>query len=86
MAEKGLLSPDYREDDDSKEAGLRPLYMKDFQGQDPIKKNLSIFIEAARGRAESLDHVFLSGPPGLGKTTLAGIMSLKILRLGGSER
>jgi Holliday junction DNA helicase RuvB len=75
MTEKGLLSPDYRENDDSKESGLRPLYLKDFQGQDPIKKNLSVFIKAARERAESLDHVFLSGPPGLGKTTLAGIVA-----------
>ena len=70
---KGLLSADYRDDEDAKEAGLRPLYLKDFQGQDPIKRNLSVFIQAARQRPESLDHVFLSGPPGLGKTTLAGI-------------
>ncbi|HUX20311.1 MAG TPA: Holliday junction branch migration DNA helicase RuvB [Spirochaetia bacterium] len=75
MAEKGLLTPDFRDEEDSKEAGLRPLYLKDFQGQDPIKKNLSVFIQAARERSESLDHVFLSGPPGLGKTTLAGIMA-----------
>lgn len=72
---KGLLSADYRDDEDAKEAGLRPLYLKDFQGQDPIKRNLSVFIQAARERSESLDHVFLSGPPGLGKTTLAGIMA-----------
>ncbi len=72
---RGLLTPDYRDDEDSKESGLRPLYLKDFQGQDPIKRNLSVFIQAARERSESLDHVFLSGPPGLGKTTLAGIMA-----------
>jgi holliday junction DNA helicase RuvB len=61
--------------DDSDEARLRPERLTDFQGQSALKKNLSVFIEAARQRRESLDHVFLNGPPGLGKTTLAGIMS-----------
>ncbi|HUX12166.1 MAG TPA: Holliday junction branch migration DNA helicase RuvB, partial [Spirochaetia bacterium] len=54
---------------------LRPERLTDFQGQEALKKNLSVFIEAARQRGESLDHLFLNGPPGLGKTTLAGIMS-----------
>lgn len=70
----GLLSPDMQEAD-RKENILRPSRLNDFLGQAEIKKNLAIFIQAARGREESLDHVFLSGPPGLGKTTLAQIMA-----------
>ncbi len=54
---------------------IRPKMLKDFQGQQEIKENLSIFITAARERGESLDHVFISGPPGLGKTTLASIIA-----------
>jgi Holliday junction DNA helicase RuvB len=54
---------------------LRPELLKDFQGQKEIKENLNIFIEAARDRGDSLDHIFLNGPPGLGKTTLASIVA-----------
>lgn len=61
--------------EDSIENTLRPLSLKDFQGQKKIKDNLSVYITAAKEREESLDHVFLSGPPGLGKTSLAGIMA-----------
>jgi len=61
--------------DDAAELKLRPQLLADFQGQADLKRNLGVFIEAARARAESLDHVFLSGPPGLGKTTLATIIA-----------
>ncbi|MCK4515760.1 MAG: Holliday junction branch migration DNA helicase RuvB, partial [Spirochaetaceae bacterium] len=61
--------------DDVAEVKLRPQRLEDFQGQVDLKRNLGVFIEAARARAESLDHVFLSGPPGLGKTTLATIIA-----------
>ncbi len=71
----GLLSGDYRRDSDGRENPLRPQKLRDFQGQENIKSNLSIFIRAANDRSESLDHVFLCGPPGLGKTTLAGIIA-----------
>ncbi len=70
-----FLNPNYREDTDAREASLRPQFLKDFQGQKDLKENLNVFITAARERGESLDHIFLSGPPGLGKTTLAGIMA-----------
>jgi Holliday junction DNA helicase RuvB len=71
----GLLEGDYREQDDSLEPAIRPSLLSEFQGQKELKENLSIFIETARNRNEPLDHVFISGPPGLGKTTLAGIMA-----------
>lgn len=61
--------------EDSNENSLRPKTLKEYIGQEKAIKNLSIFIEAARRRTESLDHVLLHGPPGLGKTTLAGIIA-----------
>lgn len=62
-----------QKDDDEQENSLRPQLLNEFLGQETIKKNLSVFIEAARSREEPLDHLFLIGPPGLGKTTLAQI-------------
>ena len=61
--------------EDAQEVSLRPHTLKEYIGQEKAKNNLSIFIEAARRRTESLDHVLLHGPPGLGKTTLAGIIA-----------
>ena len=61
--------------EDSNENSLRPRTLKEYIGQEKAKENLSIFIEAARKRTESLDHVLLHAPPGLGKTTLAGIIA-----------
>ena len=57
------------------EAGLRPLTLADYIGQEKVKKNLKVYIEAARSRQEALDHCLFYGPPGLGKTTLAGIIA-----------
>ncbi len=75
MSHDEMTESEYIEDQDNDEITLRPKWLKDFVGQTSLKKNLSIFIEACRQRRESLDHVFLSGPPGLGKTTLAYIIS-----------
>lgn len=61
--------------EDSDEPGLRPRSFNEYIGQDKVKDNLMVFIEAANQRKESLDHVLLYGPPGLGKTTLAGIIA-----------
>ena len=61
--------------EDAQESSLRPRCLREYIGQEKAKGNLSIFIEAARRREESLDHVLLHGPPGLGKTTLAGIIA-----------
>ena len=61
--------------DDEQEGGLRPRLLHEYTGQQKAKENLQIYISAARLRAEPLDHVLLYGPPGLGKTTLAGIIA-----------
>jgi Holliday junction DNA helicase RuvB len=60
---------------DESEVSLRPRTLKEYTGQEKAKDNLSVFIEAARMRTEPLDHVLLYGPPGLGKTTLAGVIA-----------
>ncbi|MCG8560283.1 MAG: Holliday junction branch migration DNA helicase RuvB [Hyphomicrobiales bacterium] len=64
--------------EDQPETSLRPLTLDDFIGQAQARKNLSVFIEAARARAEALDHVMFAGPPGLGKTTLAQIVAREL--------
>ena len=61
--------------EDTGEVSLRPKTLKEYIGQEKAKENLSVFIAAARKREEALDHVLLHGPPGLGKTTLAGIIA-----------
>ncbi len=72
---KRIIEPEQNDDDVQLEQGLRPLRFEDFVGQDRIKENLRIFIDAAKGRGEALDHVLFCGPPGLGKTTLANIIA-----------
>ena len=67
-----------RAEEDAVEAKLRPQYLSEFIGQQPIRANLHVFIQAARGRGEALDHVLLHGPPGLGKTTLAQIVAREL--------
>ena len=62
-------------DGDELEVTLRPKYLSEYVGQDEIKEMMKVFISTARDRGESLDHVLLYGPPGLGKTTLANIIA-----------
>lgn len=70
-----IIEPEFRAEDADIEYSLRPKYLNEYIGQDKVKENLKIYIEAAKKRKESLDHVLLYGPPGLGKTTLAGIIA-----------
>ncbi len=65
-------------DGDAQEGSLRPRLLHEFQGQKDVRDNLSVFIEAARSRGESMDHLFLIGPPGLGKTTVAQIAAREL--------
>ena len=73
--EKRVITTDMTEEDIRIEGNLRPQYLKDYIGQEKAKQNLKIYIEAAKQRKDSLDHVLFYGPPGLGKTTLAGIIA-----------
>ncbi len=76
-AGRKLVSAERREED-AAEASLRPQLLSEFVGQEQARKNLAVFIEAARARREALDHVLFVGPPGLGKTTLAQIVSREL--------
>ncbi len=74
--ENRIVAPDYNAREDSEvELSLRPRFLHEYIGQDKAKENLGVYIEAAKKRGEPLDHVLLYGPPGLGKTTLAGIIA-----------
>ena len=70
-----MLSTGFQEEDLELENGLRPQSLESYIGQENVKNNLKVFIEAAKGRGEALDHVLLYGPPGLGKTTLSNILA-----------
>jgi Holliday junction DNA helicase RuvB len=78
MRDEGLLTGEPTPEDEAIEVGLRPHRMEEFVGQSALKERLAILIEAARGRGEAIDHVLFSGPPGLGKTSLAGILAAEM--------
>ncbi|MCA2967863.1 MAG: Holliday junction branch migration DNA helicase RuvB [Acidobacteriaceae bacterium] len=78
MANRKVISGALEEEDKKFESALRPRRLVDFTGQPKLKENLSIAIEAARQRGEAMDHVLLYGPPGLGKTTLAQLISQEL--------
>ena len=73
--ETRMVAPEYTPDDAEVENPLRPKRLSDYIGQEKVKENMSVYIQAALKRQETLDHVLLYGPPGLGKTTLAGIIA-----------
>ena len=73
--ETRMVAPEYTPGDEEVENPLRPKRLSDYIGQEKVKENLSVYIKAALKRQETLDHVLLYGPPGLGKTTLAGIIA-----------
>ena len=72
---KRMITTEFTEEDGRIETSLRPQYLREYIGQEKVKSNLKVYIDAAKQREESLDHVLLYGPPGLGKTTLAGIIA-----------
>lgn len=73
--ESRIVAPEYEREDSDIEGSLRPKTLQEYIGQEKAKENMSIYIEAAKMRGEPLDHVLLYGPPGLGKTTLSGIIA-----------
>lgn len=73
--ERRIISTEILAEDVKVENSLRPLHLEDYVGQEKVKRNLKVYIEAAKERGDSLDHVLFYGPPGLGKTTLAGIIA-----------
>jgi holliday junction DNA helicase RuvB len=75
MSESRIVSPGRGDEDAQYEAGLRPRTLDDYIGQDRVRENLHVSIQAAKQRGEALDHVLLYGPPGLGKTTLATVIA-----------
>src|SRR5687767_15718703 len=75
MTDARIVSPAATREEDAIEASIRPRRLDEYLGQQPVREQLSIYIEAAKGRGEALDHVLIFGPPGLGKTTLSHVIA-----------
>ncbi len=73
--ERRIINTEITPEDEKTESGLRPQYLKDYIGQERLKSTLKVYIDAAKSRGDTLDHVLFYGPPGLGKTTLSGIIA-----------
>jgi Holliday junction DNA helicase RuvB len=75
MTEDRIIAPGATREDDALEASIRPRRLDEYLGQQPVREQMQIYIEAAKGRGEALDHVLIFGPPGLGKTTLSHVIA-----------
>src|SRR3546814_13711864 len=75
MTDDRIIAADATREDEAIEASIRPKRLDEYLGQQPVREQLSIYIEAAKRRSESLDHVLIFGPPGLGKTTLSHVIA-----------
>ena len=75
MNDERIIAADATREDDAIEASIRPKRLDEYLGQQPVREQMKIYIEAARGRGEALDHVLIFGPPGLGKTTLSHVIA-----------
>jgi holliday junction DNA helicase RuvB len=75
MTEDRIIAPGATREDDAVEASIRPRRLDEYLGQQPVREQMQIYIEAAKGRGEALDHVLIFGPPGLGKTTLSHVIA-----------
>ncbi|MBI4260231.1 MAG: AAA family ATPase, partial [Actinobacteria bacterium] len=78
MTEERFIGPIVQEEDRDFDAALRPRSLREFVGQDRIKEQLALLVEGAVARGETVDHLLFSGPPGLGKTTLAAIVAAEM--------
>ena len=75
MSDPRIIAPGATHDDEADEASIRPRRLAEYLGQQPVREQMQIYIEAAKGRGEALDHVLIFGPPGLGKTTLSHVIA-----------
>ena len=75
MTDDRIIAPAATREDDLAEASIRPRVLDEYLGQQPVREQMKIYIEAAKGRGEALDHVLIFGPPGLGKTTLSHVIA-----------